>query len=127
MADGTQTAPDRTGQPFFDKVLEKASDLSSLSIQTIVGDFTVDKDDMKIVATPQKSDSMLTRIDLIDGDITTAMSPKFVEGDYKELREFHAKREQEGRDIIEKNISTLKSIAQTIIDIQQKSPKPDNE
>ncbi len=125
MADETEAAPDRTGQSFFDKVLEKAADLSSLTIQTIVGDFTVDENNMKILATPQKSDSMLTRIDLIDGDITTAMSTKFLEGDYKELREFHAKREQEGRDIIKKNIETLETIAKAIINIQQKSPKSD--
>ncbi len=127
MADQTSAAPDQTGSSFFNKVLEKSADLASLSIQTIVGDFTIDQSGAKITATPQKSDSIVTRIDLIDGDITTAMSAKFMEGDYKELRNFHADREKEGRDIIEQNINTLKSIAQAIIDIQQKSPKPGEE
>ncbi len=126
MADETEVAaPDRRGKSFFDKLFEKAADLASLNIQTIVGDFTGGDDGEKIARVPEKSDCILSTIDLIDGDITTAMSAKFLEGDYKELRDFHAKQEEEGRDIIEKNISTLKSIAQAIIDIKKISPKTD--
>ena len=53
---------------------------------------------------------ILTKIDLLQGDIKTIYNEEFVTGNYQGLREFHAQREKEGYEIIQKNIIALKEL-----------------
>lgn len=53
---------------------------------------------------------ILTKIDLLQGDITTVYNEEFVTGNYQCLRDFHAAREKEGHDIIQKNIAALERL-----------------
>jgi hypothetical protein len=53
---------------------------------------------------------ILTKIDLLQGDIKTVFNEAFVTGNYQGLREFHARREQEGYEIIQKNIAAIERL-----------------
>lgn len=53
---------------------------------------------------------ILSKIDLLQGDIKTVYNEEFVTGDYQGLREFHAAREREGHDIIRKNMEALERL-----------------
>lgn len=57
---------------------------------------------------------ILTKIDLLQGDIKTVYNEEFVTGNYKDLREFHAEREKEGHRIIMQNISVLEKLLKLI-------------
>jgi hypothetical protein len=53
---------------------------------------------------------ILTKIDLLQGDIKTVYNEEFVTGNYQGLKEFHAAREKEGYEIIQKNIAALERL-----------------
>ncbi len=110
--------------PFFDRVMEKANDLATLTIHTIVGEFSLSPDQgtLKATADTNNSEEMFTRIDLIDGDITTALNAKFMEDQYQEIRKLHMEREKNGKEIIQKNLETLEKIAETLVSIMNKKP-----
>jgi hypothetical protein len=80
-----------------EKIFEAINDLVSLKVTTTVN----------IGATPK---SIVTTINLLEGDITTVMDDDFVSGPYQSLREFHQKREDQGQAIINGNVEALKSL-----------------
>jgi len=53
---------------------------------------------------------ILTKIDLLQGDIKTVFNEEFVTGNYQALRDFHARREQEGYEIVQKNIAAIERL-----------------
>ncbi len=101
----------------LDKILAKAEDFGTLTIKTVVGDITTDPKTMKLKIGEGRTDSIFTTIDLIDGDITTLVSAKFLENEYKSIFDFHKEREKEGAAIIDKNIKALKSIYNAVSSI----------
>ncbi len=117
---------------FLDKAIAGLSNLTVLEVNTLVGDYSFNKTDdinTSIDVTSAK-DRMCSQINLVSGDITTAMTEKFVT-DYKELRDYHATRESQGHDIILKNIEVLGKIVNAIKDFtfektpaQSLPPKP---
>jgi len=122
MSNGSQPPAGKTS--FFDLVVEKAYDLSSLTIHTVVGDFDIepDKGTLKVLPKSGSSEQMFTRIDLIDGDITTALNSKFIESDYDEIRQLHMDREKSAKEIIRKNLETLEEVAKTVVKIMGLDP-----
>lgn len=97
---------------FLTSVITGLSNLTRLEVNTMVGNYSFNQD-ANGANTTLKTDStgerMCSQINLITGDISTAMTDKFVV-DYKELRDFHQVRETQGHDIINKNIEVLKEI-----------------
>ncbi|GBC60457.1 hypothetical protein DENIS_1410 [Desulfonema ishimotonii] len=53
---------------------------------------------------------ILTRIDLLQGDIKTVYNEEFVTGNYQSLKEFHSAREKEGYEIVQKNIAAIERL-----------------
>lgn len=99
------------------KIIDNMGELTTLDIRTVVG--KVDFDDKGNYILPDKNTEakvIITRIDLIGGDITTAFSKEFLEPPYDKIREYHALKEQQGHDIIKANIETLKEIIKLIKD-----------
>ena len=65
---------------------------------------------------PAEPKSMYSRIDLLQGDITTIYDPEFITGELTSLREFHQDREKQGQEIIQGNIKTLRDLVKLIKD-----------
>lgn len=79
----------------------------NLKITTVVGQV---KDDLT-VTNPK---TMFTQIDLVQADITSKIDEAFVSGELQELRTYHQERERQANEIIDRNIQTLKSLAEYI-------------
>ena len=74
-------------------------DITQLKIQTVMGRLEID-DKNEIEFSPgQEIDSIISKIDLLDGDITTQITEKFYQK-YPELVQFHQSREARGHEII---------------------------
>ena len=88
-------------------IIDKADKIKTLEIKTIIGEFSLNSDGkINFDSDNSKTKAIITQIDLLEGDITTALHEKFLEAPYNKIREFHADREKDGRDIIEKNIKS---------------------
>ncbi len=109
---------------FLDKAIAGLSNLTVLEVNTLVGPYTFNKTgnmntSIDVVSTKER---MCSQINLVSGDITTAMTEKFVT-DYKELRDYHITRENQGHEIILKNIEVLGKIVDAIKDFtREKTP-----
>lgn len=111
----------------FDKIRHKLNDLTTLEIKTIVGDHTVDEHGKIQVDTSDHADVIFTKIDLLDGDITSGFNPKFLQEPYSAVKEYHAAREQEGKDIIKKNIETLEALLKLVVNVESMSNGSDTD
>ncbi len=98
----------------MDKIKDSLEKLVTLEIITTVGQVDVSIEDKKIVVNDiiesENCKTILTTIDLLQGDIQTVYAPEFVTGEYQVLREFHKSREEQGHKIIQDNIKTLKNL-----------------
>lgn len=93
---------------FLDKVHSKIEDLATLKIKTVVGSCTVDGDEVEPNFTGAQI--IYSKVDLVDGDITTVIDESFLTAERESLKDFHMERERQGRDIIRANIQTLGSL-----------------
>ncbi|MCS6834157.1 MAG: hypothetical protein NZ521_11330 [Flammeovirgaceae bacterium] len=95
---------------FVRNIETKISNLAKLEIKTIVGDYKIDAQDN----ISQKKDGdfkiMYSQIDLVAGDMTTYISNDLVQDRYAWLREFHARKEEKGHDIIQGNIRAIAAL-----------------
>jgi hypothetical protein len=109
---------------FLKAALANLSNLTRLETNTLVGKYSFNEEQgIKTTIVPESTeDRMCSQINLITGDITTAMTEKFVT-DYKELREFHLTREIQGHEIVHKNIETLKEILNALDFFEKESVK----
>ena len=101
-------------------------DIINLDIRTVVGDFT--HDDKGRIVGKKGSKEMVTRINLLAGDVTTAFSEEILDDSLKEVRNFHSQREAQGLDIIRSNINTLYSLTRLIktLDEEDNGNNPSN-
>jgi hypothetical protein len=121
---------------FLENAIASLSNLTRIEVNTLVGDYkfnsvgsgsvtpnggdeSVDNGVKTTIIPDSTIERMCSQINLLTGDITTAMTEKFVV-DYKELREYHAIRENQGHDIVMKNIEILTKIVETLIDFSKK-------
>lgn len=90
------------------KIAEKLDRLVTLEIATVVGrPVPNEHGDGYRPPIEADADAMLTRIDLVQGDVTTVIPAEFLADNRKELRDFHAEREQRGHAIIQNNLDAL--------------------
>ncbi len=124
QAENGQGGNGQGGNDFMAQVRAAFDDLKTLDIRTVVGKYEIDKDKIKFDPTDADTDALTTQIDLLSGDITTAMSEKFLEPPYSVIRDFHMSREKEAQNIIERNIKAIQSLIQLFKDVID---KPDDE
>lgn len=104
--------------------------LVTLETVTIVGGIKKDSNGQwGYAANPDDAEvGMLTKRRLIDGDITTVIHPRLLDGDLAVLRDFHAQREAAGDEIVERNIAAVKALFHLVIDlIKEQKPEPARE
>jgi len=96
---------------FLKEAMARLSNLTRLETNTLIGKYSFDNTGgvSTTIVNESTEDRMCSQINLVTGDITTAMTEKFVT-DYRELREFHLTRENQGHEIVRKNIEILKEI-----------------
>lgn len=97
-------------QDFIKYVEERVVDLTNLEIKTIIGDFDVDVNEKVSLKRDHDYKLMNSRINLIDGDITTHISKELVSDEYQWMRNFHAHKEEKGHEIIQGNIQAIASL-----------------
>jgi hypothetical protein len=95
---------------FVAKIEDRITNLTTLDIKTVVGEFGYDSD--KKVTHRNESDFkiMSSEIKLIEGDVTTKISTELMEDKYDWLRRFHAEKEEKGHEIVKGNIEAILSL-----------------
>ena len=92
----------------FVKNVESAiGKLCTLEIKTIVGDYRVDDEEAITLKKGGDFQIMQTRFDLLQGDVVTNISSELVTDKYAWLRDFHARKEERGFEIIDNNIKAI--------------------
>lgn len=88
----------------------RISKLTHLEIKTIVGDYKLgDKDSI----TPRAEGDFFmiySKFNLLEGDVTSYISNELVQDRYAWVREFHARKEEKGHEIIQGNIRAIISL-----------------
>ena len=94
----------------LDEIKEAVADFKELRIVTVVG--TTQGNSVKDLDFEFTGDTktILTRIDLLDGDTSTIIDEAFITGDFETLREFHARREENAYTIVRTNIAALREL-----------------
>lgn len=106
----------------IERIKNAVNNLVTLEIVTAVGDVALKDGKVSPVIDYSKNPHvMLTRVNLLQGDITTVFHEEFVTGKYQGLRDFHTAREKEGYEMVKANIAALEKLW----DFAQKSLGPD--
>ena len=95
-----------------ERILRALENLVTLEVVTAVGQVAAPDAEGKpwSFTFDQDPKAILSRIDLLQGDVRTCFHEEFVTGDYQSLRDFHAAREAQGHEIIKGNIAALKEL-----------------
>ena len=109
----------------LEKIKNAFSNLVTLEILTAVGQIKFPTDDNPDPSLPdldidKDPKVILTKIDLLQGDIKTVYDPEFITGKYQVLKEFHKAREEQGHEIIKKNIEVLRELLGLVMDYKDK-------
>ncbi len=113
------TANPKDERSLLDRILNKAEDLATLEILTTVG--TVEKDAASgryNAVVGANTPAILTKIELIEGDIVTVFHRDTLTGDLEELREIHKEREAQGMQIINDRIAAVKELVKLVADLR---------
>ena len=84
--------------------------LVTLEIITAVGAIKFGGDKGPDIDYDKAPKMILTKIDLLQGDIKTVFDEEFVTGQYQAWRDFHSAREKEGHQLIQNNIAALERL-----------------
>jgi hypothetical protein len=89
------------------KISDSLERLVQLEVKTIVGDYS--EQEGRLI--PSASARVISsRINLLNGDITTAMHEDFLMSPLDDIRQYHAEREQQSQQLIHNNIQALKEL-----------------
>jgi hypothetical protein len=95
---------------FVKNIETSLSRLTTLEIKTIVGDYLVDEQEQISLKKGGDFQIMQTRINLLMGDIVTNISHDLVTDRYAWLRDFHARKEEKGHEIVDNNVKAIMSL-----------------
>lgn len=111
-------------RPISEKLTLALSALVQLKITTYLGDVQVSGniDDLKVeVANTNESQAIVTRINLVDGDIQTTFSKTLWESTGSEaVRAYHQEQVKQGREIVNHNLTMIKEVAVGLVEAIQK-------
>ena len=101
MNDGATIGKPNEQKKFLDEVKQSLNKLVTLKIETVVE------------TNPARS-ALTTEIDLLQGDIRNTFDSKYA-GTPEDIRNFHARQVEKGQEIIDRNIASLKSLVEFVI------------
>lgn len=110
-ADNTTADGNSKLESLLEEIKKAVAEFKTLEIVTVVGT-VIPGESVKDLSFKfdKNSKTILTRIDILDGDITTVIDEAYVTGDYQSLREFHAQREEKGYSIVRNNIAAIREL-----------------
>jgi hypothetical protein len=83
----------------------------NLRVITVVGDVTLTGTiESPTVTAPTSGPAVVTNINLLGGDIITAISPQIANGDLAELKAFHDGVVAKAEEMVERNVRLLKDL-----------------
>lgn len=95
---------------FISKIESKITDLTTLQIKTVVGDYHYNEDNTITPMPDGEFKVIASNMSLIDGDVTTHISNELVSDKYAWIRDFHARKEEKGHEIVQGNIQAIISL-----------------
>jgi hypothetical protein len=95
---------------FIRNVENKISDLTTLEIKTIIGDYNYTPEGNIEILKTGDFKVMRSSFNLIGGDVTTYISNDLVADKYAWIRDFHAGKEERGYAIVDGNIKAIMSL-----------------
>ncbi|MEM0997052.1 MAG: hypothetical protein AAGN35_08235 [Bacteroidota bacterium] len=112
-------------EEFWTELKTGVKELVKLQIVTAVGEVGVKISglDVNEVTIQPENSAIVTRFNILTGDISTVMDKQFVNGDYVDLREYHATREEKAEQQIRENIKVLRSLIDLVVDIPEREQK----
>ncbi len=96
---------------FVNNIEQTLSDLTTLEIKTIIGEYRVDTE-ANVTPVDREGDFKVIKseLNLLQGDITTYISSELVGDKYIWIRDFHARKEEKGHQIVRDNIGAIKAL-----------------
>jgi hypothetical protein len=95
---------------FLKNIEQTIVKLTTLEIRTVVGDYIIAPDNSVQPIAGGELKIFETKINLLDGDVTSQISLPLVSPEYDWVREFHARKEEKGHEIINNNIKAIMSL-----------------
>lgn len=101
------------------KIAHALQNAMELRVITVVGDGTVKGTfpELGLQFDGAEEKAIATSIDLVQGDITTVISPAYAGDSGEALRGFHAEQVSEGKAIVERNVRLLVDIGREIVSL----------
>lgn len=109
----------------LDRLLAKASDLATLEIITVAGTAELDPTTQRFEPKSPVDAALLTRIQLIEGDILSVYPQETLSGDLQVLKDIHQQREAQGLQIINERIAAVKELIKLVSDLRSARQKRD--
>ncbi|MCR9132362.1 MAG: hypothetical protein NXI08_07305 [bacterium] len=108
-------------QDFLDNAKDSVKNLTTLEIKTIVGAIEFEKDGSLKPPTGDL-EGIVSKVQLVSGDITTRITPDFGKN-YAQLMEYHLVKENQGQEIVRKNLQVVKEIGTTLVSLLNNDDK----
>ncbi|MCA9744564.1 MAG: hypothetical protein H6695_13355 [Deferribacteres bacterium] len=102
-------------------IKEALQNLVTLEIITAVGQVDFNAPNGPDLDTEKDPKVILTKINLIQGDVKTVYDPEFITGNYRELKDFHKTREEMGHQMIKDNLDALMKLFNLAKDLRSKT------
>jgi len=108
--------PEERPRKLWEKLLKGISSAVELRIVTIVGDLPLTGDFCRpeVTIQPNTSNAIVTSINLIEGDITSAAPESMWSPDRAVVREFHQAQIDRGGEIVERNIRLVSELGSAL-------------
>jgi hypothetical protein len=95
---------------FLKNIEQTIVKLTTLEIRTVIGDYTIGSDNTVQPIAGGELKVFESKINLLDGDIQSSISTQLIAPEYDWVREFHARKEEKGYEIINNNIKAIMSL-----------------
>jgi hypothetical protein len=111
---------------FWQALSDTISRAVNLRVVTVIGDAQVQGalENLQITAPNATGTSLVTDIDLVQGDITTVVSQPLLGPDYADLRNMHQAAVAQAQAIVKSNVDIMVSIVKEIGDQLHQLPPP---
>ncbi len=107
------------GTGIWDQLLRGARSAVELRVTTIIADIKVSGElKQPTVTIPEDTGhAIATSINLIDGDITTAIPKEFWSRENTAIREFHQRQVEQGSEIVARNIRLICDVGSKLAEV----------